>query len=56
MAVRNARVSVSKRGVVMLTVLVDRVWRSVPLEGEEALLLSDDLREAYWKAHKGESE
>lgn len=52
MAVRSTRVSVSKRGAVTLTVLVDGVWRGVPLEGQEALWLSDDLRDAYWRSHR----
>ena len=49
---RSTRVSVSKRGIVTLTVLVDGVWRGVPLDGQEALWLSDDLRDAYWRSHR----
>ena len=47
---RGTKVSVSKRGAVMLSALVDGVWRGIPLEEGEPALLAAELLRAQMRA------
>lgn len=49
---RSTRVSVSKRGAVTLSVLVDGVWRGVPLDEGEADDLAVELSKAQERARR----
>lgn len=51
---RVTHVSVSKRGTIQLLVLIDNVWRGIPLEEDEAMWLSAELKNAWEKVRSHE--